>query len=126
MRDTKVVLLIDDDVDFLASNRLLFESEGFSVVTCSDGDEGLEKAKTCKPAVIVLDVMMKTSTEGFHLAKQLRSLQETKSVPIVMLTGVNQHAPFKFEAEDTWLPVDKFLEKPVAASQLLAEVKAVI
>lgn len=125
MKDTKVILMVDDDVDFLAANKLLFESNDFSVIACSDAQEGLERAKTCKPAVIVLDVMMKTTTEGFHLAKELRSLEATKSVPIIMLTGVNQHAPFKFDAEDTWLPVDKFLEKPIEASKLLAEVMAV-
>ena len=117
------VLLIDDDVDFVEVNKTLLEAKDHEVVCAHNGQEGREKARAEKPDVIVLDVMMEKKTSGFEVARDLRADETTKNIPIIMLTAVNQEVPWKFGADEMWLPVDEFIEKPVKPDRLLAAVE---
>jgi len=120
------VLLVDDDVDLVEATKIVLESNGYEVVCAYNGKEGKDKAKAEKPNVIILDVMMTHKTEGFDTARELREDGETKDIPIIMLTAVNQEVPWKFEADSVWLPVDKFVEKPVEPDQLLNLIGGVV
>jgi DNA-binding response OmpR family regulator len=117
------ILLVDDDADFVAQNRTILEKAGYAVSTAYNGDDGLAKARKERPALIVLDVMMTTQTEGFNVSRELRNLEETKKIPLLMISSVNDTVPWKFEPDETWLPVDAFLEKPVKPERLLEEVR---
>jgi two-component system alkaline phosphatase synthesis response regulator PhoP len=119
----KKVLLVDDEKEFVEVTRVLLESNGFEVVTAYDGAGGQTQATAERPDLIVLDVMMETKTAGFDVARWLRTNEETKEIPIIMLTAVNQEVPWRFEPDDIWLPVDVFLDKPVSPERLLAEAK---
>ena len=120
------VLIVDDDVDFVTANRTALEAAGFEVLTAHNGNEGLKIARENTIDVAVLDVMMDSPEEGFVLARNLRKEEKTKSIPLVMLTSVNEinrkaGYPFKFtdhDRDEMWLPVDKFLDKPVRPHQL--------
>lgn len=117
------ILLIDDDVDFVEVNKALLESSNHEVICAHNGEEGKKLAHSQKPDVVILDVMMATRTEGFHVARDLRSDAATAGIPIIMLTAINQEVPWKFGPDDVWLPVDEFIEKPVRPDVLLAAVK---
>lgn len=119
-----LVLLVDDDVEFAASNRELLEGCGYSVVTAADGAAGIKAAREKKPDLIILDVMMKTETEGFDVSRALNEDPELKGVPVIILTGIRKamKLPFRFEPDKDWLPVKAVLEKPVQPSRLLEEV----
>ena len=93
---SKKILLIDDDSDFVNANKLLLEKNGFEVVTAFDGEEGLKKAEVENPDLIVLDVMMKTGTEGFHVAKQIREIESLKETPVIMLSGIRRDLEMGF------------------------------
>lgn len=120
------VLLVDDDVDFVFANRTALEAAGYQVLTAHNGIEGLKVARESHVDVAVLDVMMDTPEEGFVLARNLRKDEKTKHIPLVMLTSVNEvnrkaGYPYKFTDQDRdemWLPIDKFLDKPVKPQQL--------
>jgi CheY-like chemotaxis protein len=128
------VLLVDDDIDFCASNRTALEAAGFRVVVAHNGAEGLKAALRGGIDVAVLDVMMDSPDEGFILARNLRKEPVTRHIPVVMLTSVNEvnrQAGYTFEFSDhdrdeVWLPIDKFLNKPVKPSQLLDAVRAFV
>ncbi|MCY3024318.1 MAG: response regulator [Planctomycetota bacterium] len=120
------VLLVDDDVDLVQINKLLLEKEGFTVLVAYDGEECKAKALEARPDVIVLDVMMKTDTEGIHVARELRAREETKTIPIVMLTAVKERIPWRFEADKEWLPVDDFLAKPATPKLLIDAIRQVL
>jgi len=120
------VLIVDDDADFVEVNKMVLEGNGYEVVCAYNGEEGKQKALAEKPDVIILDVMMTTKTEGFDVARELRQKDETKKIPIIMLTAVNQEVPWKFGPDEVWLPVDEFLEKPVKPDTLLAAVKKAV
>ena len=129
--DAKTVLLVDDDVDLLEINRITLEAEGFNVLTAENGDQAMRIATTTPVDVAVLDVMMTTPTEGFLLARALRQDDRTKQIPLLMLTSVNaeheaQGSSFRFTDRDRdpqWLPVDRFVDKPVKPEDLVSMVR---
>ncbi|MDD5307965.1 MAG: response regulator [Deltaproteobacteria bacterium] len=123
---SKKVLLVDDDADLLSVNRAALEGKGYKVETAMNGKDGIKKAQDVRPDVIVLDVMMSTSSEGFDAARALRKSEETKRIPIIMLTSVNQTVPFKFEPDETYLPVSVFMEKPVKPDTLMKEINKLL
>lgn len=120
----KKILVIDDDPDFVESVVNLLEAKGYQVASASNGGEGIAKAKSLKPNLILLDVMMNTKDEGFTVARELQQTAEVKGTPVVMVTGVRKemNLPFGFEPDETWLPVKQILEKPVKPELLLKAV----
>ncbi len=129
--DAKTVLLVDDDVDLLDINRITLEAEGFDVVTAENGGDAMRIATTRHVDVAILDVMMTTPTEGFLLARALRQDERTKHIPLLMLTSVNaeheaQGSSLRLTDRDRdaqWLPVDKFVDKPVKPEDLVSMVR---
>ncbi len=128
MEGTKI-LIVDDDTDITDSLRAILEDQQFSVATAADRAEGMEKFKTESPDLVILDVMMATWQDGFEMAREIRSNPEFKEIPILMLTGVKDKSGIDFKStagDPTWLPVDGFLDKPVDAEVLVAEVEKLL
>lgn len=122
---TKKILIIDDDIDLVEAMRLTLESADFEVIDAQDGKKGLEKVSTNSPDLVILDVMMGTQDEGFHVAYQIRNNAETSDIPLIMLTAVGQETGFSFDKEkdEEFLPVNEFLEKPIDPDTLIELVK---
>jgi len=118
MKEQKSILLVDDDADFIEANRIVLEKTGYDVIAAYSAKEGLEKAFKHLPDLIILDVMMERMTDGFFVTYDLRKNNETKDIPILMLTSVNETVPYEFEPDEQYLPVDRFIEKPVTPRQL--------
>ena len=123
MADKKTILLVDDDADFVEANRVILEKNGYRVITAYNGDECRKAAAADKPDLIILDIMMKTTADGMYTAQDLHKEENTKDIPIIAATSVNQVPHFNMGPDETWLPVDEFLEKPIAPEVLLREVK---
>ena len=66
------ILMIDDDTDFVTGMRILLESRKHEFFAAFNGEEGLARVKDVNPDLILLDVMMDTRTEGFHVSLRLR------------------------------------------------------
>lgn len=124
MANKRRILLVDDDRDFVESNRQLLADEGYEVHVAYDGKSGLESARKVKPDLMLLDVMMASSTEGFDISRDIPKIPELKNLPVILLTGIRKQMklPFGFEPDDSWLPVKVVLEKPVPPARLLAEI----
>jgi CheY-like chemotaxis protein len=122
------ILIIDDDPDMVLATRLCLEGAGHEVVEAASGAEGLEMIKAEKPDLIVLDVMMDTTTEGFQLALKLRSPDPNseyanyKGIPILMLTSIHATAPTRVAPDQDYLPVDAFVDKPIDPDDLVSKV----
>ena len=131
MANKKRVLLVDDDVDFLAINKGALEAAGFAVECAIDGNAGLQLAKEQALDAAVLDIIMRTPDEGLELARKLRREPRTQKLPIVMLTSINtvyesRGHLFRLsdqDRDDLWLPVDRFIDKPVKPEALVAVVR---
>ncbi len=121
----KKIMIIDDDIDLVEAMRITLESGGYEVIDAQEGDKGFEMLKEQQPDLLILDVMMGTQDEGFHLAYQIRNDEATKDIPIVMVTAVGAQTGFAFDPskDESFLPVDEFLEKPVNPKALLDTVK---
>ena len=117
----KKILIIDDDIDLVEAMRLTLENAGFEVIDAQDGQKGLEKIEKENPDLVILDVMMETQDEGFHIAYQIRSNEETADLPILMLTAVGTETGFSFDKEkdEDFLPVNEFIEKPINHDTLI-------
>jgi CheY-like chemotaxis protein len=123
--ERKSVLVTDDDEVFVEALTAVLESR-YTVRTASNGKEALERVEDERPDLIILDVMMDYMSEGFDVARKLRTNPETESIPIIMLTGVDQMYNYRMEADESWVPCDRYFEKPIAPDRLLAEVEALI
>lgn len=128
MSEGKTILIVDDDPDFVESNKDLLEAYGYTVHFAHDGASGLELAKKIQPDVMILDVMMATNTEGFEVARKIPETPELQNLHVLLVTGVTKdmHLPFGFEPDSSWLPVDRVLEKPIAPTRLLSEIQKVL
>jgi len=120
---SKKVLIVDDDVDQVTAATAALELAGYEVTSATTGAEGLAKARSEKPDVIILDVTMETTGAGFRVARELREDEATRPIPILMLTNINRSdVGLRYDADEDWNPVDVFLDKPVAADRLVEEV----
>ncbi len=125
MSDGQRILIVDDDLDFSESNRDLLEAAGYVVETAPDGAQGLVKARSWRPDLMILDVMMTHDTEGFEVARAIPDDPALKGLKVVLVTGIRQEKglAYAFEPDPTWLPVEQVLEKPVPPEMLLKVVE---
>ena len=123
--DRKTVLVVDDDPVFVASLTAILETR-YEVRAAGNGTEAFERIDEHRPDLIVLDVMMDYLSEGFDVARKLRGDPSMKDIPLIMLTGVDQRYDYRLEQDESWVPCDRFLEKPVEPEKLLAEVSALL
>ncbi len=106
------VLVIDDDPAVRELMSRFLAKEGFQTIAAADGAQGLAKAKELKPDIITLDVMM-PGIDGWSVLRSLKDEEETASIPVVMLTIVDdQNLGFALGAAD-------YLSKPIDRNNLL-------
>jgi two-component system alkaline phosphatase synthesis response regulator PhoP len=114
------ILIVEDEPDMVLGLRDNFEFEGYVVVTASDGAAGLEKARTEKPDLLILDIMM-PKLSGLEVCKTLRG--EGFEKPIIMLTARGQEIDKVVGLE---LGADDYVTKPFSIRELLARVRAIL
>jgi len=123
------ILITDDDQDIRDSVQALLESRNYEVITAADSIEGMEKIKSEKPDLIILDLMMATWQDGFEMARELKKDPQYKEIPILMMTGVKEQTGINFKpavGDPTWCPVEGFLDKPVKPDILIAEIEKLL
>jgi len=120
------IMIVDDDPDYINVVKTILEKEQYIVVSAGNKTEGMEKIRSEKPDLAILDVMMNAWQDGFEMSRQLKKDPELKNIPVLMLTAVENRTGIGFKStagDPTWLPVDVFLDKPVEPDVLLSEVK---
>ncbi len=126
------ILMIDDDADYVMGLRILLESRGHQFFSAASGDAGLERVKEVNPDLILLDVMMDTRTEGFHVSLRLRDRAPDsefgayRHVPILMLTSIHQTTALRFGPDEDYLPVDALLEKSTRLDVIMAKIDEIL
>ena len=93
MTTSRSVLIIDDDADFKRAVGGLMTASGFTVITASNGREGLELAKSARPDLILLDVMMDERTEGFFTLQQIRRFPALRDTPVIVVSSIYTDQP---------------------------------
>ncbi|WP_130863062.1 winged helix-turn-helix domain-containing protein [Bacilliculturomica massiliensis] len=115
--EQKKVLIIEDEKSISDIIKFNLVKEGFSVETAYDGQEGLDKALSVEPDLILLDVMLPI-LDGFAVCKKVR---ETSAVPILMLTAKEEEVDKVLGLE---LGADDYITKPFGMRELVARIKA--
>ena len=114
------ILIIEDEPDMVLGLKDNFEFEGYEVLTASDGQAGLERARSAKPDLVILDIML-PKLSGLEVCKALRG--EGFEAPIVMLTARGQEIDKVVGLE---LGADDYVTKPFSIRELLARVRAIL
>lgn len=120
---TKKIMIIDDDVELLRLVKTRLKVNEYEVITASNGEEGLEKARAERPNLILLDIQM-PKMDGYTFIKTLRKEEGSlKDVPIIVISakgkmedlfrmeGVSDYIVKPFEAKDLLEKVEKYREK---------------
>jgi two-component system, OmpR family, alkaline phosphatase synthesis response regulator PhoP len=118
----KKILIVEDNTELLELLGLEFRQAGFSVVTASDGLEGLKKARTVKPDVVVLDLVL-PELDGFELCEALRRDAATAKVPVVILSGLNS-AFTRFAGMESG--ANEYVTKPVSPGHLVSRIRQIL
>lgn len=120
----KRVLIIDDEQDMRVYLEALFRKAGFETETASNGEEGVWLAETHQPDLITLDVLMPRKS-GVKAYRGLRSSEKTKSIPIVVLTGLTRLDDFFGDLDNLPRP-DALVEKPIDREAFLSTVEELV
>lgn len=116
------ILIVDDDLDTLRLVGLMLQRQGYQISAATNGQQGLEKAFTEDPDLILLDVMM-PDIDGYEVTRRLRQNPATAETPILMFTAKSQldDKVIGFEAG-----ADDYLTKPTHPAELQARVKTLL
>ncbi len=118
----KSVLVIEDEKDILDLVEYHLVQAGFTVVKAQDGESGLELARTKKPTLIILDIML-PKMDGKEVCRALKSSPATEWIPVMMLTAkaeeVDRIVGFELGADD-------YVTKPFSPRELVLRVKAIL
>ncbi|KPK27785.1 MAG: chemotaxis protein CheY [Nitrospira bacterium SG8_3] len=124
----KKVLVVDDELDMRTFITTLLETSGFKPIAANDGAEGLEAARSRKPALIILDVMM-PNLSGISIYRDLKNDPDLKDIPVIMLSALSKKTFFhsqkvldEYKSEKIPEPA-AYIEKPAEADELLEAVQ---
>ena len=114
------VLIVDDSPTEAHILKTMLEKGGYQIISAANAEEGIAKAKSDKPDLILMDVVM-PGTNGFQATREITNDPETAHIPVILVTTKNQ------ETDKVWgmrQGAKDYLTKPVQEADLLAKVKA--
>jgi CheY-like chemotaxis protein len=123
----KKILLVDDDIDLLEQNKLIFESKGYKIVTAVDSLKGWELFKKEKPNAAIIDLIMEEHDSGFILSYRIKKDPHGKNIPVFVLTSATMLTGFKFGSttseEKEWIRCDEIINKPAVVDELILKLE---
>ncbi len=120
MSEQKLIMVVDDDPDLVEAVSMKLESQNYRVTKAYDGEEAIEKLKSEKPGLVILDVMMPRKN-GWVVCEEIKQDEGLKDIVVVMLTAVGdavQSTSYTHHDGKTTL-ADDYIPKPVELDKLL-------
>ncbi len=118
----KRILVVDDEEVFLEGLRINLETHHYQVLSANNGREGLRKAVTEKPDLILMDIMM-PELNGYELCQKLREDKRTREIPVIMLTARGQ---MRDKLTGYFQGADEYIVKPFDYQELLEKIRTLI
>ena len=118
----KRVLVVDDEIHIVHVVAIKLRNNGYEVLSADNGAEAFELACKERPDIIVTDYQMPVMT-GLELVEKLRKRQETKDIPVIMLTARSFAIPKEQQEE---LQISDCLSKPFSPKELLGNIEDVL
>jgi DNA-binding response OmpR family regulator len=127
-KEAKRILIVDDDMDYLAQLKFQVENFGFTAITAESQKEGEEIIENEKPDLAILDLMMENQDSGFILSYKIK--KKYPDVPVIIATAVTAETGLIFgldtEEERSWIKADQYLEKGIRPDQLHREINKLL
>lgn len=124
MNPKPLILLVDDDIDYLFQTRVKLEKAGYEIITAESQKEAEEIIVKTRPALAILDLMMENEDSGFILCYKMK--KKFPDLPIIIATAVAAETGITFDINDEnnrkWIKADCFLEKGIRTDLFLAEI----
>ncbi len=118
----KKILLVEDEKDMVYAVTLQLEAKGYEVITASDGQDGLDKARTKKPDLIILDLML-PKIDGYKVCRMLKFDNKYQNIPIILFTARAQDSDKKIGRD---VGADVYITKPFEPSVLLDKIRELL
>ncbi len=116
------ILVIDDEPEITDIVETFLETAGYEVESENASEEGIEKAKSFLPDLVLLDIMMPTM-DGYEICSELKRSEKTKRIPVVFLTGKDARSD---EGRSFKVGGVLYIKKPFSCERLLDIVKVVL
>ncbi len=116
------ILLVDDEIQLLSMVQMRLEANGYDIITANDGEEGLEKAKSENPDLIMLDVMM-PKMDGYKVCGLLKNDSRYSRIPIILFTARAQQDDTEVGEE---VGADAYITKPFEPAVLLEKIEELL
>jgi CheY-like chemotaxis protein len=130
MAEQRLILIVDDDYDFLEINRHILEKAGFRVTTAVSPSQAMERVAAETPDLVITDLMMSEVDSGFSFSRRLRDDPRTAAVPIIMSTSVTTALGLDFTphsaADLASMKIDAYFDKPLDGAALVAKVRELL
>ncbi|MCD4665384.1 MAG: response regulator [Bacteroidales bacterium] len=124
----KTILIVDDDLDYLAQMEVNLKQAGFNVITADSQARAEEILTGIRPDLAIVDLMMENMDGGFALSYHIKKMDKT--IPVIIVSAVTSETGLEFDAatdeERSWVKADEFLAKPVRFEQLIREINRLI
>jgi len=115
------ILVVEDEQDVAELLRYHLSKEGYDVVVAGNGQDAVKRARDVRPELILLDIMV-PQLNGWEVCRRLKAEEETRSIPIIMVTGRVEEGDKVLGFE---LGADDYVTKPFSPRELVARVRAV-
>lgn len=116
------VLVIEDEADILDLLVYNLTREGYAVTGCRDGVEGLARARTDPPGIILLDLML-PGMDGLEICRKLKTDHATQAIPVIIVTAKGEESDIVL---GLGMGADDYVVKPFSPRELIARIKAVL
>ena len=116
------ILIVDDDQGFIDSTSEVLKNAGFDVTGATTPGDGLSKAESEKPDLILLDVTLKAPEDGILMGKELYG--KGLKIPVIILENVAKAAAFSNDTSE--MAVEAYAEKPLNPEKIVGKIKAII
>lgn len=118
----KKILLVDDEMQLAEVVKMRLEANGYDVLTAYDGKDAFDKARTQKPDLIILDLML-PKIDGYKVCRMLKFDDKFKSIPIILFTARAQDSDVALGKE---VGADAYITKPFEPEILLSKIKELL
>jgi CheY-like chemotaxis protein len=124
----KLILIVDDDADYLFQMEAMVKNLGFRVKTAESQAEAEKVLETTKPDLAIFDLMMENEDSGFILSYKAR--RKYPEMPIIMASAATAETGFSFDLYSDnnkgWIKADLYLEKGIRSDQLHREINKLL
>ncbi|RLC25027.1 MAG: DNA-binding response regulator [Deltaproteobacteria bacterium] len=118
----EIILIVDDEEDIIELIKYNLKNEGYSILTAMTGEQAIKTARQSRPDLIVLDLML-PGIDGLEVTKYLKNYEQTRDIPIVMLTAKGEESDIVTGLE---LGANDYISKPFSPKVLVARIRAIL